>query len=320
MNYRRLGHSGLKVSELCLGAWINFGDRIEDSTVFAVLDAAVEAGINFFDTADIYAAGKAEEVMGRWMKDKDRRTLVVATKCRGKMWDGPNGMGLSRKHIMEACDDSLRRLQTDYIDLYQVHWPDAETPLEETMHALNDLVLAGKVRYIGCSNYSSELIGEAARISERYGWHKFISSQPYYNMLGREVEESHVPRCLKEGLGLIPYSPLAQGLLSDKYLGGTIPAGSRAEGNEALEKLLKEKLPILQKLGEFAHGRDLTLSQLGVAWLLHQPAMTAPIIGASKPEQVQENVKAAEVKLSSDDLAQLDNILKGSQAEEAGAA
>jgi aryl-alcohol dehydrogenase-like predicted oxidoreductase len=319
MNYRRLGHSGLQVSELCLGAWINFGGRIEDPEVFAVLDTAVESGINFFDTADIYAGGKAEEVMGRWMKDKDRRTIVLATKCWGKMWEGPNGRGLSRKHIMEACDDSLRRLQTDYIDVYQAHAPDNDTPLEETMHAFNDLVQAGKVLYIGCSNFSSEMIGEAARISERYGWHKFISSQPYYNMLGREVEESHVPRCLKEGLGLIPYSPLAQGLLSDKYLSGTIPTGSRAEGNESLEKLLKEKLPILQKLGEFAHTRDLTLSQLAVSWLLHQPSMAAPIIGASKPEQVQENVKAAEVKLSTDELAKLDTILKSS-SEEASAA
>jgi len=316
MNYRRLGHSGLKVSELCLGAWLNFGGRLEDEQAFTVLDAALEAGINFFDTADVYAGGKAEEVMGRWMQGKDRRELVVATKCWGKMWEGPNGRGLSRKHIMEACDDSLRRLQTDYIDLYQAHAPDAETPLEETMSAFSDLVSAGKVLYIGCSNFSSELIGEAARISEQYGLHKFISSQPYYNMLGREVEETHVPRCLKEGLGLIPYSPLAQGLLSDKYLDGSIPEGSRAVGNESLSKLLEEKLPILQGLGKFAHARDLTLSQLGVAWLLHQPSMAAPIIGASRAEQVHENVKATEVKLSTDELAEIESILKAPPADE----
>jgi aryl-alcohol dehydrogenase-like predicted oxidoreductase len=166
MNYRRLGRSGLRVSEICLGAWINFGDRIANEATYRVLDTAVEEGINFFDTADVYAGGKAEELMGEWMKDKDRRTLVIATKCRWRMWDGPNGEGNSRKHIIDACHDSLRRLKTDYIDLYQLHGPDPETPLEETMRALNELIDAGKVRYIGCSNWGSEMINEAARVAE----------------------------------------------------------------------------------------------------------------------------------------------------------
>jgi len=309
MNYRRLGNSGLKVSELCLGAWLNFGGRIEDDEAFAVLDAAFEEGINFFDTADVYTAGKAEEVMGRWMQGKDRRQIVVATKCRGRMWDGPNGEGNSRVHILAACEDSLRRLQTDYIDLYQLHAEDSDTPVEETMRAMNELINAGKVRYIGCSNWHSESIGEAARICEKLGLNKFISLQPYYNMLGREIESNQVPRCLKEGLGLIPYCPLAQGLLSEKYLGGDAPQGSRAKGNAELEKLLAEKLPIIQALGEMAHARDLKLSQLALAWLLHQPAMTAPIIGATKPEQVRENVKASGIKLSQDELAEIDRIL-----------
>lgn len=310
MNYRRLGRSGLKVSEICLGAWINFGERIDDESTFAVLDAAVEQGIDFFDTADVYAGGKAEEVMGRWMQNKDRRTLTIATKCRGRMWSGSSGEGLSRKHIMDACHDSLRRLQTDTIDLYQIHWPDAETPLEETLRALNELIAQGKVRYIGVSNHNSEQIGEAARICEALNLNKFVSSQPYYNMLGRDIEERDVPRCLQEGLGLIPYSPLAQGLLSDKYLDGTIPEGSRAKGNESLEKRLREHLPTLQALGKWAQARDMTLSQLALVWLLHQPAMTAPIIGATRPEQVRENAKASEVKLSSDDLQQIENILR----------
>jgi aryl-alcohol dehydrogenase-like predicted oxidoreductase len=310
MNYRRLGNSGLKVSEICLGAWINFGERMEDAETFRVLDAAIDEGIDFFDTADVYSGGKAEEVMGRWMQGKDRRTMTIATKGRGRMWPGVNGEGLSRKHLFDACHDSLRRLQTDYIDLYQVHWPDGETPLEETMEALNDLVKQGKVRYIGCSNFGSELIGEAARIAEARNLSKFISSQPYYNMLGRGIEEKDVPRCLKEGLGLIPYSPLAQGLLSEKYLGGTIPAGSRGEGNKGLEENLRKHLPTLQALGAFAHARDLTLSQLALAWLLHQPAMTAPIIGATKPEQVKENAKASTVKLSTAELAEIESILK----------
>lgn len=309
MEYRRLGRSGLKVSEICLGAWINFGGKLEDKDTFAVIDAAVEEGINFFDTADVYAAGKAEEVMGRWMQGKDRRTMVVATKFMGRMWDGPNGAGGSRKHIMEACNDSLRRLQTDYIDLYQVHSPDHETPLEETLRALDDLVKAGKVLYIGCSNFDSEMMGEAARISEQLNLHRFTSSQPNYSMLVRDIEPKHRPRCVKEGIGLIPYSPLAQGLLSDKYLDGTIPAGSRAENNEHFVKRLQNELPKIQAVAKLAQARDLTLSQFALAWLLHQPAMTAPIIGATRPEQVRENAKASGVKLSADELAKIEAIL-----------
>ncbi|RYX82008.1 aldo/keto reductase [bacterium] len=311
MNYRKLGRSGLKVSEICLGAWMNFGERIDDEKTFAVLEAALDEGIDFFDTADVYAGGKAEEVMGRWLKGKDRRTITIATKCCGRMWPGSNGQGLSRKHILDACHDSLRRLQTDYIDLYQLHWADPETPVEETLRALNELIAAGKVRYIGVSNHNSEQIGEAARIAENLGLNKFISSQPYYNMLGRGVEKNDVPRCQKEGLGLIPYSPLAQGLLSDKYLNG-IPEGSRAKGNEGLEKRLNDNLPVLKKLAGWAHDHELTLSQLALAWLLHQPAMVAPIIGASRPEQVKENAKASQVKLSIEDLQQIEGLLAAS--------
>ena len=312
MKYRQLGASGLKVSEICLGAWINFGEKMEDAATFAVLDAAIDEGIDFFDTADVYSGGKAEEVMGRWMKGKDRRTITVATKGRGRMWPGVNGEGLSRKHLMDACHDSLRRLQTDYIDLYQCHWPDAATPLAETMQTLDDLVRQGKVRYIGCSNFNSELIGEAARLSEQHGLSKFVSSQPIYNLLNRNIEEKDVPRCVKEGLGLIPYSPLAQGMLSEKYLGGTIPQGSRGEGSEEWERNLRERLPTLKALGDFAHARDLTLSQLALAWLLHQPAMASPIIGATRPEQVRENAKASGVTLSNEDLAEIETLLKGS--------
>ncbi len=310
MNYRRLGRSGLKVSEICLGAWINFGQRLEDDAAFAVLDAAIEEGIDFFDTADVYAGGKAEEVMGRWMQGKDRRTLTVATKCRGRMWPGPNGEGAGRKHIIDACHDSLRRLQTDYIDLYQIHSPDRDTPAEETLRALDELVKAGKIRYFGWSNYDAEMIAECARLSESLGLNKAISLQNNYSMLVRDTEKRTNPRCVQDGLGLIPYSPLAQGLLSEKYLDGKAPEGSRADGNENLQKRLDTHLPTMKALSEFAKARDLTLSQLALAWLLHQPAMSAPIIGASRPEQVKENAKASGVKLSGDDLAQLSEILK----------
>ena len=310
MNYRRLGKSGLTVSEICLGAWINFGGRMEDEATFAVLDAAMDAGIDFFDTADVYAAGKAEEVMGRWMQNRDRRTITVATKCRGRMWDGQNGEGAGRKHIMDACHDSLRRLQTDYIDLYQIHWPDRDTPAEETLRALDELVNAGKIRYFGWSNYDAEMIGESARLSESLGLNRAISLQNNYSMLVRNTEERTNPRCLQEGIGLIPYSPLAQGLLSEKYLSGTIPEGTRAENNDGLEKRLAENLPTLQKLSAFARDRDLTLSQLALAWLLHQPAMSAPIIGASRPAQVAENAKASGVKLSPQELTEIETMLK----------
>lgn len=315
MNYRTVGRSGLKVSEICLGAWINFGGRIADAETFAVLDAAVEEGINFLDTADVYTGGKAEEVMGRWMQGKDRRTLVIATKCRGRMWDGPNGEAASRKHIFEAVEDSLRRLQTDYIDLYQIHWPDADTPAEETVRALDDLVRAGKIRYFGWSNHDAAQIGERAQISREINASKAISLQNYYNMLGRGIEETIIPRCQEEGLGQIPYSPLAQGLLSDKYLSGAAPEGSRGQGNADFEKRLGEVLPTLKALAAFAGERQATLSQLALAWLLHQPTMVAPIIGATRPEQVRENAKATEIKLSGDDLAQIDAILTGKGAD-----
>jgi aryl-alcohol dehydrogenase-like predicted oxidoreductase len=310
MNYRRVGNSGLKVSEICLGAWINFGDRIDDAVTFAVLDAAVENGINFFDTADVYAGGKAEEVMGRWMKDKDRRQQVVATKCRWGIWPGPNGSGASRKHIMDACNDSLRRLQTDYIDIYQIHGRDHETPLEEMLRALDDLVHSGKILYYGLSNHDAAAIAECALICEKYGLYRPISLQNYYNMLGPGVEQHETPACLKYGLSHIPYSPLAQGLLSDKYTSGKIPAGSRAEGNEHLKKDLEAKLPKLQALGAVSKDKGVTLSQLALAWLLHRPAMAAPIIGASSPEQVAENAKAADVKLSEEEMARIEEILK----------
>jgi len=315
MNYRRLGRSGLKVSEICLGAWINFGGRIEDADTFAVLDAAIEEGIDFFDTADVYAGGKAEEVMGRWMQGKDRRTLTIATKCRWRMWPGPNGEGAGRKHVIDACHDSLRRLNTDYIDLYQIHGPDRETPAEETLRALDELVKAGKIRYFGWSNYSAEMISENTQLSESLGLNRAISLQNNYSMLLRSSEVRDNPRSVQEGLGLIPYSPLAQGLLSEKYLDGKAPTGSRASDNEGLQKRLDQHLPTLRALAEIAQGRELTLSQLALAWLLHQPGMTAPIIGASRPEQLRENAKASGVTLSTEEMAKIAALLPAPDAK-----
>ena len=311
MNYRRVGRSGLKVSEICLGTWVNFGTKLSEEEAFAIFDTAVEEGIDFFDSADVYERGKAEEVLGRWMKTKDRRAIVIATKCRWRMWEGSNGEGAGRKHIIDACNDSLRRLQTDYIDLYQIHGPDRETPQDETIRALDELVKAGKIRYFGWSNYDAELIAECARISDQLGFNHAISLQNSYSMLVRDVEKRETPRCAQEGIGQIPFSPLAQGLLSDKYLSGTAPEGSRAAGNEWLQERLKTNLPTLKKLAEVATDHSVTLSQLALAWLLHQPTMTAPITGARHPEQVRENARASDVKLSADDMVRINGILDG---------
>jgi aryl-alcohol dehydrogenase-like predicted oxidoreductase len=310
VKYRRLGRTGLKVSEISLGAWINFGDRIEDAAAFAVLDAAIDQGINLFDTADVYAGGKAEEVMGRWRKGKKRSELVVATKARGRMGSDPNAEGLHRKHLAEACDASLKRLGTDYIDLYQVHWPDPDTPLEETMSALNDLVRQGKVLYIGCSNFNAELIIEANAIADRNGYERLVSLQPCYNLLNRGIERAEMPRCAKEGMGIIAYSPLAQGLLTDKYLGGTPPEGSRAAGNQGMTDQLERNLPKLKRLGDLATSKGIQLSQLALAWMLTHPEMTSCIVGATRPEQVGENAAASDVELSAEDRSQIEAIMK----------
>jgi aryl-alcohol dehydrogenase-like predicted oxidoreductase len=310
MNYRRMGRTGLKVSEISLGTWINFGGKIDDSAAFAVLDAALDSGINLFDTADVYEHGRAEEVLGRWMKDKNREDLVIATKGHSRMSDKPNGQGSHRKHLTEACHASLRRLGTDYIDLYQTHWPDPETPLEETMSTLNDLVRQGKVLYIGCSNYSGEMIAEANGIAKRRGWERFTCLQPPYNMFNRGIEGSQMPRCAKEGMGIIAYSPLAQGLLTDKYLGGEAPENSRASGNEWLSRQLSQHLLKLKKLGDLAASKNAKLSQLALAWILSHPEMTSCIVGASQPEQVAENAAASDLKLSPEEREQIESILK----------
>ena len=311
MQYRRLGRSGLKVSEISLGTWQNFGQRVDEQTAFAVLDRAVELGINLIDTADVYAGGKAEEVTVRWLAGKDRAAFVIATKARGRMGSGPNAEGLSRKHLFTACEASLRRMGTDYIDLYQLHWPDPETPLEETLGALDDLVHQGKVRYLGCSNFSAEMIAEATGISERRGLERFVSLQPNYSMLVRGVEKAELARCAKDGLGLIVYSPLAQGLLTDKYLGGEIPEGTRGAGNERFAQRLQEQLPTLRRLNEVAQGRGISLSQLALAWILRQPAVASCIVGASRPQQLDENAAVSGVALGAEELERIEGILGG---------
>ncbi len=318
MEYRRLGASGLKVSEICLGSWLTYGGATENETAEACIDRAYELGINFFDTANVYARGKSEEVVGKSLKKYVRDTYVVATKVFFQMSDSPmpNKSGLSRKHIREQCDASLRRLGLDYIDLYQCHRYDSETPLEETLCALDDLVNAGKALYVGFSQWSPHEISDAVHLQKRLHLDKFVSSQPHYNMLGRDIEKEVIGVCERDGIGQIVYSPLAQGLLTGKYKPGMpLPEGSRASdpkqnmflggGNLDENTLLK-----VQKLEPIAKEAGLSMAQLALAWCLRLKNISSVIIGASKPSQVDDNVGASGVKLSPDVLKAIEEVLK----------
>ena len=319
MEYRKLGRTGLFVSELCLGT-MQFGWTAEESTSFAVMDAFVEAGGTFLDTADIYTTwagdasygGKTEEIMGRWLAARnDRDKLVIASKVRGRMTPGPNGEGLSRARVIRCCEDSLRRLQTDYLDLYQCHWVDLNTPIDETLSALQTLVQQGKVRYIGASNYPAWRLMEALGQSDKRGYARFDSYQPEYSLIERQLfEYEAMPLCKHYGLGVIPYSPLAGGFLTGKYRrDGARPASVRAEG--ALGRYGNEKgwavIEALEEIGQ-AHGK--TVAQTALAWLLTNPVVTAPIIGANTPEQLADSLGAAGYRLTPDEQARLSELTK----------
>jgi aryl-alcohol dehydrogenase-like predicted oxidoreductase len=287
MQYRNLGRTGLKVSELCLGT-MQWGWTADEPTSFAVMDAFVEAGGNFIDTADVYSrwaegnpGGVSEEIIGRWMKARgNRRQIVLATKVRGVMWDGPNGEGLSRGHIMAAVEDSLRRLQTDHIDLYQTHWFDAGTPIDETMRALDDLVRQGKVRYVGCSNYPAWRLAKALWTSDTLGLARYDSIQPHYNIAYRaEFERELKPLCEEEGVGVIPYSPLAGGFLTGKYRRDA-PVPDSARASAVQRRYLNDRgFTILEALEKLGQARGKTIAQMALAWQLSQPVITSPIIG-----------------------------------------
>lgn len=318
MEYRKLGKSGLKVSELCLGT-MTFGWTSDEQNAYQVFDAAFAAGINFIDTADVYSrwapgnpGGVAETYIGKWLKTKPRDQIVLATKVRGRMWDGPNGEGLSRVHIMKAIDDSLRRLQTDYVDLYQCHAPDDTTPLEETLRALDDLVHAGKVRYLGLSNYPAWQVERSLRISEREGLASVISIQPHYNLAWRaEYERELQPLCALEGIGVIPYSPLQGGFLTGKYRKGKpMPEGSRGIGSERMTRLMNDdrNMKLLDEMEKIAVAHGKTMSQVAIAWLLANPTITSPIIGANNVTQLNEILNGVGFRLSAEEKKQLDDV------------
>jgi len=314
MQHRRLGASGLRVSEIILGNWITHGSQIDDQTAIDCVHAALDAGITTFDTADVYAGTAAESVLGRALRDQRREGLEIATKVYWPTGPGPNDRGLSRKHIRESLHASLRRLQTDYVDLYQAHRFDYETPLEETLHAFHDLVREGKVLYLGVSEWRAEEIEAAAQIIERDNLTPLVSNQPQYSMLWRVIEAEVVPTSERHGIGQIVWSPIAQGVLSGKYLPGKdIPAGSRASGGEGagfISRFMDESiLEAVQRLRPIAESAGVTMSQLAIAWVLAQPGISAAIIGASRPEQVAENVAASGVTLDAQTLAAIDTAL-----------
>jgi aryl-alcohol dehydrogenase-like predicted oxidoreductase len=314
MEYRHLGKSGLVISEIAYGNWITHGSQVEEQAAADCVRAALDEGITTFDTADVYAGGRAEEVLGRALHGVRRESLEIFTKVYWPMGDGRNDRGLSRKHITESVNASLRRLQTDYVDLYQAHRYDSETPIEETMRAFDDLVRAGKVLYVGVSEWRAEEIAAALRVAEDLGLDRIVSNQPQYNMLWRVIEPEVVPLCEKEGIGQVVFSPIAQGVLTGKYQPGAAPpADSRAtdpSGSGFIKRFLREDvLTAVQRLKPLADEAGLSLAQLAVAWTLQNPNVSAAIIGATRPDQVRENVKAAGVRLDAGLLRRIDEVL-----------
>lgn len=315
MEYRRLGSSGMYVSEIAYGNWVTHGSQVETEAANKCVKEALNQGITTFDTADVYAGTKAETILGKALKGVRRESYELFTKVYWPTGTGKNDRGLSRKHIMESCHASLKRLQTDHIDLYQAHRFDFETPLEETLSAFDDLIRQGKVSYIGFSEWNADQIKQALAIQDARGYNRFISSQPQYSALWRVIEAEVMPLSIKEGIGQIVWSPMAQGVLTGKYLPGKkAPAGSRATDKKSgagfISRWMREEvLEAVQNLKPIAADAGLTVGQLSLAWVLAHPNVSSAIIGATKPSQIKENVKASGVKLSLDQIAAIDKVL-----------
>ena len=320
MKYRKLGNTGLKVSELCLGT-MTFGEKffhiatVDQQGSNQMVARSLEAGINFFDTADVYSYGESEEILGRALKETEARRdeVVIATKVRGAMTEGAmsgerdvNNVGLSRQHIMASCEASLKRLDTDYIDLYQVHGWDVLTPLEETLRALDDLVRQGKVRYLGCSNWSARHLMKSLYVAKAHDWERFVSLQAYYSLAGRDLEHELVPLCLEEGLGILPWSPLSGGFLTGKYRrDNPNPEGARRTGFSFPPVDEERGFDAVDVLEEIARQKKVTIAQVALGWLLAQPGVTSIIIGANKMSQLEDNLKAVEIELTPEEAARL---------------
>ncbi len=317
MKMRFLGKSGLKVSELCFGT-MTFGGRgywtivgqVDQKQADILVNTALEAGINFFDTADVYSQGWAEEILGKALGNR-RKEVILATKVRGRMGPGPNEVGLSRHHILEGCNASLKRLGTDYIDLYQVHSFDFSTPLEETLQALDDLVRQGKVRYIGCSNFPGWQLMKALSISDKHNWERFVTLQAFYSLMARDLELEHVPLCLDQGLGILPWSPLGGGFLTGKYRRGK-PRPQDARRSDPQSQFLQfneEKgYDIIEELDRIAKNHNATVAQSALNYLLRKPGVTSVIIGAKTVEQLADNLKTTDWEMTPEEVSRLDAL------------
>ena len=312
MEYRRVGRSGLRVSEIGLGSWLTLGSRVDGRSGSELVQRAFDLGVNFFDTADVYASGAAEEALGHAVRELPRQHLVIATKCFFPMSEHPNDGGLSRKHVVESVEGSLRRLRMDYLDLHQCHRLDPDVPMDETVRAYEDLVRQGKLLYWGVSLWSAEAIREACRIADATGGYRPISNQPGYSILRRELEADVLPACDALGIGQLAFSPLAQGTLTGKYAGGQRPAGSRASDGQrnrwmggVLEPATLERVEALRPV---ARDADLSLAQLALCWCLRLPSMASVIAGATRPEQLEENCKASGRAIPDGLLARIDEI------------
>lgn len=320
MKYRVLGNTGVKVSELCLGT-MTFGDNffniavVDQACANAMVARSLEAGINFFDTADVYAYGQSETILGQTLKDCGvaRDKVIVATKVRSSMSEAamtgtgdPNNVGLSRQHIFSSIEQSLRRLDTDYVDLYQVHGWDLLTPIEETLRALDDLVRQGKVRYIGCSNWAARQLMKALVLSKERGWSDFVSLQAYYSLAGRDLEHELLPLCREENIGVLPWSPLSGGFLTGKYRrDDPTPEGARRSGFDFPPIDEARGFDAVHALDQIAKAKGVTIAQVALAWLLAQPGVTSIIIGANKMSQLEDNLKAADLQLTTEEIQQL---------------
>ncbi|HMR62592.1 MAG TPA: aldo/keto reductase [Anaerolineae bacterium] len=317
MDYKLLGQTDLSVSRLCLGT-MTMGWTSSQEESFAVLDYALEQGLNFIDTADIYsywakgnAGGVAESWIGEWLTSRRvRNRVIIATKARGRMWNGPDGEGLNRAHLLRAVEDSLRRLQVEVIDLYQAHWPDEETPLEETFRAFEEMIKQGKVRYIGCSNHAPDQLKEALNVAVSRHLPRYESLQPHYNLVHRrEYEDELMAICAEENLGVIPYSPLEGGFLTGKYQRNGAPSNSRGYGTDRMAPYANAKgFAIVEALTELAQSHAVKPGSMALAWILANPTVTSAIVGANRVEQLADSLKAMDIKLSVEEKNRLDEL------------
>jgi aryl-alcohol dehydrogenase-like predicted oxidoreductase len=310
MDYRFLGRTAVRVSPLCLGT-LNFGGPTSENESIHMIHRALDAGINFIDTANIYNQGESERVVGKALANGRRQNVILATKVYAAMSDDPNDRGVSRRHILSTVEGSLRRLQTDWIDLYQIHRPVFDVPQEESLHALDDLVRQGKVRYIGTSSYPAWMVMEALAISERYGLSRYITEQPPYNLLDRRIENELLPLAQRYNLGILPWSPLAAGVLVGRYKNADeLPAESRAAriGSWLAERVTEQGINVFRQVAEMAHARGLTPSQLALLWVKDQPAVTAPIIGPRTGAHLDDALEVLQMSLDKETAAALDEI------------